>query len=196
MDGLTALGVCWGMGCLADQGEGFCPLAACFGDAPRVRRECRPCGIQTLACLFQLWRLVREPAGAFRPAPGVPFVLPKGTKSAPPASAPLRGSLRCSQAQARPKLTPLASLVPFKQLGGVRSGGGLAPAPGLAVLLSASGRGNSRTASSQQPGNGAVIEVRGCSAVGCWLFVLAVSAICTPPKRTATRGLAPASINN
>ena len=77
----------------------------------------------------------------------------RNQKRAPGFSAPTfgRGAFRCSQAQARPKLTPLASLVPFKQLGGVSCGGGLAPAPGLAVLLSASGRGNSPTASSQQP---------------------------------------------
>jgi hypothetical protein len=78
-------------------------------------------------------------------------------------------------------------------VGRSQMGGGLAPAPGLAVLLSASGRGSSPTASSQQPGNGAVVEVRGCSAVGCWLLAVwhsAVSAICTPPKRAATRGLA------
>jgi hypothetical protein len=143
-------------------------VAVWAGVSESAAGACRPAPGFELHLL--MWCFEWEPAGAFRPAPGVPFVLPKGTKSAPPASAPLRGAFRCSQAQARPKLTPLASLVPFKQLGGVSWVAGSSPAPGLAVLLSASGRGNSRAASSQQPGNGAVAAGRGCWAVGCSVF--------------------------
>jgi hypothetical protein len=73
-------------------------------------------------------------------------------------------------------------------VGRSQMGGGLTPAPGLAVLLSASGRGNSRAAKQPTAGKRRVGGRTGL--FGCWLLVLAVSAICTPPKRTATRGLA------
>jgi hypothetical protein len=68
-------------------------------------------------------------------------------------------------------------------------GSGLAPAPGLAVLLSASGRGNSQTASSQQPGNGALVEGQGCSELGCFRHLHHAEAHSNP-------GACEASINN
>jgi hypothetical protein len=68
-------------------------------------------------------------------------------------------------------------------------GGGLAPAPGLAVLLSASGWGNSQTASSQQPGNGALVEGLGCSVFGCFRHL-------HPAEARSDPGACAASFNN
>jgi hypothetical protein len=90
---------------------------------------------------------------------------------APGFSAPTfgRGSFRCSQAQARPKLTPLASLVPFKQLGGVRWVAGWRPRLGL-LCCSALQDG----AIAKQPTAGKRRGDRSTGLLGCWLLAVRI----------------------
>jgi hypothetical protein len=117
----------------------------------------------------------REPAGAFRPAPGVPFVLAKGTKTAPPASAPQPSvGVPCAARKPRPDSNSLHSLRSLRSNSESESDGRRADRPRL-VLLCCSALQDGATAeqpNSQQPGNGAMVAGRGYLAVGClcWLF--------------------------
>jgi hypothetical protein len=96
----------------------------------------------------------------------------------------------CAARKPRPDSNSLHSLRSLRSNSESESDGKRADRPRLG-LLCCSALQDGATAgkpNSQQPGNGAVDGSPGCLAVGC--LHLAVSAICTPPKHTAPRGLA------
>ncbi len=131
-----------------------------------------------------------QPAGAFRPAPGVPFVLPKGTKSAHPASAPQPSvGVPCAARKPRPDSNSLRSLRSLHSNSESDSEvvAGWRPRP---VLLCCSALQDGATPKQPAANSRETVRRWQSGLFGCWLLALAVSAICTPAKRTATRGLA------